>query len=175
MNGFNFSERVRKVLALAREEAARTKGRGASRTEADRPYTSRAKKVLELAIKEAKELDHSYVGTEHLLLGLLREEKGIAAQLLHEAGAELEAARQETLRLVGSPSATRERTGLAEVRSGSAGRALRPIHFTVQVDCEGGAWFGERFERAADAIAYLRTLDSEPPGSEEPPPPQAAM
>ena len=66
------------------------------------PYTSRAKKVLELAMTEARELNHSYVGTEHLLLGLLREEKGIAAQVLTDAGVNLEQSRAETLRLLGS-------------------------------------------------------------------------
>src|SRR5262249_46360869 len=68
----------------------------------DLPYTSRAKKVLELAMSEARELNHSYVGTEHLLLGLLREEKGIAAQVLTDVGVNLEQARAETLRLLGS-------------------------------------------------------------------------
>ncbi|MCB1225662.1 MAG: NDP-hexose 4-ketoreductase, partial [Verrucomicrobiales bacterium] len=66
------------------------------------PYTPRVKKVLALAAKEAKALNHSYVGTEHLLLGLLREEKGIAAQVLTDAGITLEQARGETLRLLGS-------------------------------------------------------------------------
>src|SRR5205085_1173715 len=70
MNGYNFTERVRKVLAMAREEAAR--------------------------------LHHEYVGTEHLLLGLLREEKGIAAQVLTDAGVNLDAAKAETLRLLGT-------------------------------------------------------------------------
>ena len=65
------------------------------------PYTSRAKKVLELAMSEARELNHRYVGTEHLLLGLLREEKGIAAQVLTAAGVTLERARAETLRILG--------------------------------------------------------------------------
>src|SRR5438128_5503157 len=75
----------------------------------DLPYTSRAKKVLEFAMSEARELNHDYVGSEHLLLGLLREEKGIAAQVLHEAGVTLERARAEILRLLGSepPSAGR--------------------------------------------------------------------
>ena len=66
------------------------------------PYTSRAKKVLEFAMAEARELNHSYVGTEHLLLGLLREEKGIAAQVLNSLGVSLEEARAETLKLLGS-------------------------------------------------------------------------
>jgi ATP-dependent Clp protease ATP-binding subunit ClpC len=147
MNGYNFTERVRKVLAMAREEAARLhheyvgtehillgliregegvaaavlqnlsvdleeiqqkieetvkKGKAAQATGPDLPYTSRAKKVLELAMAEARELNHSYVGTEHLLLGLLREEKGIAAQVLTDTGVNLEAARAETLRLLGN-------------------------------------------------------------------------
>ena len=53
-------------------------------------------------MSEARELSHSYVGTEHLLLGLLREEKGIAAQVLTDAGVNLEAARAETLRILGT-------------------------------------------------------------------------
>src|SRR5688572_25152850 len=147
MNGYNFTDRVRKVLQMAREEAARLhheyvgtehillgliregegvaaavltnlnvdlediqqkieetvkKGKAAAAAGPDLPYTSRAKKVLELAMTEARELNHSYVGTEHLLLGLLREEKGIAAQVLTDAGVNLEQARAETLRLLGS-------------------------------------------------------------------------
>jgi ATP-dependent Clp protease ATP-binding subunit ClpC len=78
------------------------KGKAAAAAGPDLPYTSRAKKVLELAMSEARELNHSYVGTEHLLLGLLREEKGIAAQVLTDAGVNLEQARAETLRLLGS-------------------------------------------------------------------------
>jgi ATP-dependent Clp protease ATP-binding subunit ClpC len=147
MNGYNFTERVRKVLAMAREEAERLrheyvgtehillgliregegvaaavlqnlsvdldeiqqkiedtvkKGKAAAATGPDLPYTSRAKKVLELAMAEARDLTHNYVGTEHLLLGLLREEKGIAAQVLTDAGINLDAARAETLRLLGT-------------------------------------------------------------------------
>jgi ATP-dependent Clp protease ATP-binding subunit ClpC len=78
------------------------KGKATSAPGPDLPYTSRAKKVLELAMTEARELNHSYVGTEHLLLGLLREEKGIAAQVLTDAGVTLEQSRAETLRLLGS-------------------------------------------------------------------------
>lgn len=67
----------------------------------DLPYTSRAKKVLELAMFEARDFNHSFVGTEHLLLGLLREEKGLGAQALLAAGVTLDRAREETLRIVG--------------------------------------------------------------------------
>ena len=163
MNGYNFTERVRKVLAMAREEAARLhheyvgtehillgliregegvaaavlqnlnvdldeiqqkieetvkKGKASQATGPDLPYTSRAKKVLELAMGEARELNHSYVGTEHLLLGLLREEKGIAAQVLTDAGVNLDAARAETLRLLG--------TEMPQTGTATAGGATPP-------------------------------------------------
>src|SRR5207245_6922926 len=81
------------------------KGKATQASGPDLPYTSRAKKVLELAMAEARELNHSYVGTEHLLLGLLREEKGIAAQVLTESGVSHEAARAETLRILGTDAA----------------------------------------------------------------------
>ena len=154
MNGYNFTERVRKVLAMAREEAERLrheyvgtehillglirepvgvsaavlqnlsldldevqqkveetvkKGRSGQTTGPDLPYTSRAKKVLELAMSEARELNHTYVGTEHILLGLLREEKGIAAQVLMQLGLSVESVRAESLRLLGTPMRKRRR------------------------------------------------------------------
>jgi hypothetical protein len=104
------------------------KGRAEVAAVEELPYTSRAKKVLELAMTEARELGHNYVGTEHLLLGLVREEKGIAAMALTESGVVLEAARREVVRL------TRER-GIQSVQPdvharGSAmesSGALRPV------------------------------------------------
>ncbi|HEX5075972.1 MAG TPA: ATP-dependent Clp protease ATP-binding subunit [Gemmatimonadaceae bacterium] len=95
------------------------KGKASQTTGPDLPYTSRAKKVLELAMSEARELSHSYVGTEHLLLGLLREEKGIAAQVLTDAGVNLDAARAETLRLLGTEM-PQGNTPTAQQGSGSA-------------------------------------------------------
>ena len=143
---YNFTERVRKVLSMARQEAIRLQhdyvgtehillglireGEGVAAhvlgnlsVDLDRiherveesvrkgkatialgelPYTSPAKKVLEFAMAEARELNHSYVGTEHLLLGLLRESKGIAAQVLNSLGVTIEEARAETLKVLGS-------------------------------------------------------------------------
>ncbi|MDZ4388224.1 MAG: ATP-dependent Clp protease ATP-binding subunit [Gemmatimonadales bacterium] len=163
MNGYNFTDRVRKVLQMAREEAARLhheyvgtehillgliregegvaaavltnvgvdlediqqkieetvkKGKAAAAAGPELPYTSRAKKVLELAMMEARELNHSYVGTEHLLLGLLREEKGIAAQVLSDAGVSLEQSRAETLRLLGSDVPPPQEQGAAPAAAG---------------------------------------------------------
>lgn len=84
----------------ARVEGVIKSGRPPSEGRTDVPYTSRAKKVLELAMAEARTLNHSYVGTEHLLLGLIHEQKGIAAQLLVEAGITLDAARNRTLEIL---------------------------------------------------------------------------
>jgi ATP-dependent Clp protease ATP-binding subunit ClpA len=64
------------------------------------PYTWRAKRVLEFAMEEARQLSHSYIGTEHLLLGLLREKKGAAAQVLAEAGVTTDGARAQVLRVL---------------------------------------------------------------------------
>src|SRR6266487_4337375 len=149
MNGYNFTDRTRKVLQMAREEAARLhhefvgtehillgivregngvacavltnldadleyvrdqiektvkEGKAANRGPAsqDLPYTSRAKKILELSMSEVRELNHSFVGTEHLLLGVLAEEKGIGAQVLMNLGLTLDRVRAETLRLLGA-------------------------------------------------------------------------
>src|SRR6266511_274799 len=65
------------------------------------PHTPRAKKVIEYSIEEARNLNHNYVGTEHLLLGLLREQEGVAAQVLMNLGLKLEDVREEVLNLLG--------------------------------------------------------------------------
>ena len=86
------------------------------------PYTSRAKKVLEFAMAEAREFNHSYVGTEHLLLGLLREEKGIAAQVLSSLGVTLEEARAETLKVLGSDVSSSEPAGIGGAPTPGSGK-----------------------------------------------------
>jgi ATP-dependent Clp protease ATP-binding subunit ClpC len=80
------------------------------------PQTPRAKKVIEYAMEEAKNLNHNYVGTEHLLLGLLREQEGVAAQVLMNLGLKLEDVREEVLNLLGHDL----QSGEATERAGSA-------------------------------------------------------
>jgi len=75
------------------------------------PQTPRAKKVIEYAIEEARNLNHNYVGTEHLLLGLLREHDGVAAQVLMNLGLKLEEVREEVLNLLGAGTETEEGAG----------------------------------------------------------------
>jgi ATP-dependent Clp protease ATP-binding subunit ClpC len=72
------------------------------------PQTPRAKKVIEYSIEEARNLNHNYVGTEHLLLGLLREQEGVAAQVLMNLGLKLEDVREEVLNLLGHNMPTEE-------------------------------------------------------------------
>jgi ATP-dependent Clp protease ATP-binding subunit ClpC len=81
------------------------------------PQTPRAKKVIEYAIEEARQLNHNYVGTEHLLLGLLREQEGVAAQVLMNLGLKLEEVREEVLNLLGHGAESGEGTE----RGGSGG------------------------------------------------------
>ena len=72
------------------------------------PQTPRAKKVVEYAIEEARNLNHSYLGTEHLLLGLLREKEGVASQVLNECGCKLEDVKEEVLMMLGKGIAKEE-------------------------------------------------------------------
>ncbi len=145
-----FTERVRKVMYLAREEAARLQhdyigtehlllgliregegiaanvlsnlgldldvirqavesmvaSPGGTLTIGEIPFTPKAKRVLELSIDEARQLGHNYVGTEHLLLGLIREGEGVAARVLLELGVDRKKVREETLRLLGGTPAS---------------------------------------------------------------------
>ncbi len=87
------------------------------------PQTPRAKKVIEYSIEEARNLGHNYVGTEHLLLGLLREQEGVAAQVLMNLGLKLEDVREEVLNLLGhNPMATEEGGGGGGGGAGSGER-----------------------------------------------------
>jgi ATP-dependent Clp protease ATP-binding subunit ClpC len=102
------------------------------------PHTPRAKKVIEYAIEEARSLNHNYVGTEHLLLGLLRETEGIAAQVMMNLGLRLEDVRQEVLNLLGAGVDTNEPTGL-DMKMGGPAAAMggKPKSKTPALDSFG--------------------------------------
>ena len=169
LTGYNFTERVRKTLAGAREEAARlhheyvgtehillaltredsgvatvilenlsadprairqrleqvvTPGKADRSLDESLPYTARAKKVLEFGMSAARDLGHSYVGTEHVLLGLVREEKGIAAQVLAEFGITMNAALDEVVRVLGPPDPTLAQLAAASPTPGVTSRTV---------------------------------------------------
>ncbi len=88
------------------------------------PQTPRAKKVIEYSIEEARNLNHNYVGTEHLLLGLLREQEGVAAQVLMNLGLKLEDVREEVLNLLGHNMESGE--GSSTERQGTKGKSKTP-------------------------------------------------
>ena len=91
------------TLDEVRAQVARIVGRGAEVTSGQIPFTPRAKKVLELALRGALSLGHNYIGTEHILLGLVRENEGVAARILLDFDADAEKIRNETIRMLSGP------------------------------------------------------------------------
>jgi hypothetical protein len=87
-------------LEATRTQVVEIVGSGAERPEPHIPFTNRAKKVLELSLREALQLGHNYIGTEHILLGLIREGEGVAAQVLTSQGADFDRVRQEVVKLL---------------------------------------------------------------------------
>ncbi|MBI3410512.1 MAG: ATP-dependent Clp protease ATP-binding subunit [Planctomycetes bacterium] len=101
------------------------------------PQTPRAKKVIEYSIEEARNLNHNYVGTEHLLLGLLREQEGVAAQVLMNLGLKLEDVREEVLNLLGHNMESGESSGGGGGGSGSSERTANKKSKTPALDSFG--------------------------------------
>ena len=87
-------------LEQGREQVQDIIGQGQQAPSGHIPFTPRAKKVLELSLREALQLGHSYIGTEHLLLGLIREGEGVAAQVLTKLGADTNKVRQQVIQLL---------------------------------------------------------------------------
>ncbi|GAA0991188.1 hypothetical protein GCM10009555_078110 [Acrocarpospora macrocephala] len=94
-------------LAGVREKVREVIGLGTSAPMGHIPFTPRAKKVLELSLREALQFSHNYIGTEHILLGLIREGEGVAAQVLYEQGAHLQRVRERILDILGQPPGER--------------------------------------------------------------------
>ncbi len=87
-------------LEAVRQQVEEIIGQGQSAPTGHIPFTPRAKKVLELSLREALQLGHNYIGTEHILLGLIREGEGVAAQVLQKLGADLNRVRQQVIQLL---------------------------------------------------------------------------
>jgi ATP-dependent Clp protease ATP-binding subunit ClpC len=100
-------------LKDARVEVEKIIGRGSGFVAVEIPFTPRAKRVLELSLEEARQLGHNYIGTEHLLLGLIREGEGVAARVLENLGVDLAKVRTQVIRMLGET---------AEVASGGGGK-----------------------------------------------------
>ena len=107
-------------LKDARIEVEKIIGRGSGFVAVEIPFTPRAKRVLELSLEEARQLGHNYIGTEHLLLGLIREGEGVAARVLENLGVDLSKVRTQVIRMLG------ETAEVAAGSSGSQGRNKTP-------------------------------------------------
>ncbi|MEA2434316.1 MAG: ATP-dependent Clp protease ATP-binding subunit ClpC [Actinomycetota bacterium] len=98
-------------LEKVRQQVEEIIGAGQSPPSGHIPFTPRAKKVLELSLREALQLGHNYIGTEHILLGLIREGEGVAAQVLVKLGADLSRVRQQVIQLLSGYSGAKEAPG----------------------------------------------------------------
>ena len=209
-----FTERARKVLSLAQEEAQRFQhnyigtehlllglvregegvaakvlgnlgvelnkvrssveyiiGRGDRIVLGEIGLTPRAKKVIELAVDEARRFNHHYIGTEHLLLGLVREGEGIAAGVLESLGVNLEKVRAQTIQVLGLPGESQKiekpRTGpapqlmidlLKEAKNVVASIVREKELALEQKDYEQAAELGKREKKLRDSILKLETF-----------------
>ena len=112
-------------LKDARIEVEKIIGRGSGFVAVEIPFTPRAKRVLELSLEEARQLGHNYIGTEHLLLGLIREGEGVAARVLENLGVDLAKVRTQVIRMLGET---------AEVTAGGGGGGAKGSTKTPTLD-----------------------------------------
>jgi len=104
-------------LKDARIEVEKIIGRGSGFVAVEIPFTPRAKRVLELSLEEARQLGHNYIGTEHLLLGLIREGEGVAARVLENLGVDLSKVRTQVIRMLGETAEVAAGSGATQGRN----------------------------------------------------------
>jgi ATP-dependent Clp protease ATP-binding subunit ClpA len=114
-------------LEAVRQQVEEIIGQGQQAPSGHIPFTPRTKKVLELALREATQLGHNYIGTEHILLGLIREAEGVAAQVLVRLGADLHRVRRQVILLVHGYQGKEPQTAQAESRPGLLGVSERHL------------------------------------------------
>jgi ATP-dependent Clp protease ATP-binding subunit ClpC len=179
-------------LEAVRQHVEEIIGRGKQAPSGHIPFTPRAKKVLELSLREAHQLGHNYIGTEHILLGLIREGEGVAAQVLVRLGADLNRVRQQVIELLAArdPEDPGRRVAVARdpeasgpiAVAGEAGEDV-PLPRTVT----GGRWVAEVQNALAKITERLEAIErhlgmtvpaaepggpsgkADPPGETEPP------
>src|SRR6188472_2067601 len=134
-------------LEAVRAQVEEIIGHGGSAPSGHIPFTPRAKKVLELSLREALQLGHNYIGTEHILLGLIREGEGVAAQVLVKLGADLNKVRQQVIQLL----------------SGYQGKEPAAVsgaaHDASQQSAQGGSQVLDQFGRNLTQAARENKLD----------------
>ena len=133
------------TVERVRGQVVRIVGSGEEVTSGQIPFTPRAKKVLELALREALSLGHNYIGTEHILLGLVRENEGVAARILLDFDADSEKIRNEVIRMLSGPTGRRSGPGAVAGGSGAGADAKKSSKLLDQ--------FGRNLTKlAADAL-----------------------
>jgi ATP-dependent Clp protease ATP-binding subunit ClpC len=127
-------------LDSVRSQVEEIIGTGSSSPQGHIPFTPRAKKVLELSLREALQLGHNYIGTEHILLGLIREGEGVAAQVLQKLGADLGRVRQQVIQLLSGFGPSQEKA-------------------STEAPTQGGSPILDQFGRNLTALASGNKLD----------------
>ena len=139
-------------LDAVRAQVVATIGRGKRAPKGHIPFTARAKKALEMSLRAALDLGHNYIGTEHILLGLIREGTGVAAQVLAELGADADRVRAQVTQLLsGYPEGVQPEPITSvpyEAANLAGGKPLEPEHYLLAI-------FALPDSRAAHALAAM--------------------
>jgi len=141
-------------LEAVRAQVEEIIGQGGSSPSGHIPFTPRAKKVLELSLREALQLGHNYIGTEHILLGLIREGEGVAAQVLVKLGADLSRVRQQVIQLLSGYQGSQGKSepGAAKESGGERGGSKEEGE-------KGGSQILDQFGRNLTQLAREKKLD----------------
>ncbi len=139
-------------LEAVRSQVQDIIGQGGSSPSGHIPFTPRAKKVLELSLREALQLGHNYIGTEHILLGLIREGEGVAAQVLVKLGADLSRVRQQVIQLLSGYQGPQGKTDPAPQAAAAGAGAASP-------EDKGGSQILDQFGRNLTQLAKEKKLD----------------
>ena len=139
-------------LEAVRSQVEEIIGQGGSSPSGHIPFTPRAKKVLELSLREALQLGHNYIGTEHILLGLIREGEGVAAQVLVKLGADLSRVRQQVIQLLSGYSGSGGQQGGGEKAGATAGQGS-------EQGGQSGSLVLDQFGRNLTQLARDKKLD----------------
>ena len=142
-------------LEAVRSQVEEIIGQGGSSPSGHIPFTPRAKKVLELSLREALQLGHNYIGTEHILLGLIREGEGVAAQVLVKLGADLSRVRQQVIQLLSGYSGP----GGGSAAAGSGDKASAGAGGSGGNDNASGSLVLDQFGRNLTQVARESGLD----------------
>ncbi len=149
-------------LEAVRQQVEEIIGRGQQAPSGHIPFTPRAKKVLELSLREALELGHNYIGTEHILLGLIREGEGVAAQVLVRLGGNVNRVRRRVIQLVHQDEASQDAPG-PEIRLPDADTRFREAGLRGVGAGPGGArsrgWEAEVIPVLADIQRRLTAIE----------------